>query len=303
MSVSNRFLLDQGPMLATLARVAVSSLRKPTVGGTPSAPGEWLEVELPPRPDALVNAYVRHVGGDVSAYKKTLPVHLFPQWAVPVAARTLEGLPYQMVKVLNAGCSVTVNGPLPRGEALVVRARLESVDDDGRRAILTQRVVTGTRSSPDALVTDIRAYVPLEGAKGGAKKEHRGVALDAREIGSLRVGADAGMDFARLTGDLNPIHWLAPYARAFGYKRPILHGFATLARAVEVLQRGRFAGDVHRLRTVDARFSRPLVLPARVNVYLVGSDRLAVADAPGAAPYLDATFSVSDSGALTNAGS
>lgn len=302
MSVSNRFLLDQGPMLATLARVAVSSLRKPALGGVPSAPGPWVEVELPPRPDALVSAYVRHVGGDAGAYRKTLPVHLFPQWAMPVAAKTLEGVPYQMVKVLNAGCSVTVNGPLPRGEALVVRARLESVDDDGRRAILTQRVITGTRSSPDALVTDIRAYVPLEGAKGGAKKEHRGVPLDAREIGSLRLGADAGMDFARLTGDLNPIHWLAPYARAFGYKRPILHGFATLARAIEVLQRGRFAGDVTRLRSVDARFNRPLMLPARVNVYLVGADRLAVADAPGAAPYLDAVFGTTEPGALAVAG-
>lgn len=291
MSVSNRYLLDQGPMLATLARVAVSSLRKPAATGAPVTPGPWVEVELPPRPDALVDAYLRHVGGDPGAYRKTLPAHLFPQWAMPVAARTLEGVPYQMVKVLNAGCSVTVRSPLPRGEALVVRARLESVDDDGRRAILTQRVITGTRKEPDALTTDIRAYVPLAGTKGGAKREQRVVPLDAREVASLRIAADAGMDFARLTGDLNPIHWLAPYARAFGYRKPILHGFATLARAVEALHRGRFAGDVTRLRSLDARFSRPLPLPAKVNVYLAAPDRLAVADAPGAAPYLDATYS------------
>lgn len=295
MSVSNRYLLDQGPMLATLARVALSSLQKPATGGAPTTPGPWIEESLPPRPDALVNAYVRHVSGDVGAYKKTLPVHLFPQWAMPVAARTLAGLPYPMVKVLNAGCTVTVNAPLPRGEALLVRARLESVDDDGRRAILTQRVITGTKSAPDALVTDIRAYVPLASAKGGAKREPRGVPLDARELGSLRAGADAGLDFARLTGDLNPIHWLAPYARAFGHKKPILHGFATLARAVEVLQRNRFAGDVTRLRALDARFTRPLPLPARVGVYLSPPDRLAVADAPGASPYLDASFATEPS--------
>ena len=116
---------------------------------------------------------------------------------------------------------------------------------------------------------------------------------DAREIGALRLGADAGLDFARLTGDLNPIHWLGPYARAMGHRRPILHGFATLARAWETLLRARFAGDVDGVRSMDARFSRPLPLPARVNVYLSG-DRLAVADAPGATPYLDATFTTED---------
>lgn len=295
MSLSNRYLLEQGPMLATMARVAVSALRKPVTNGKAATPGPWLEEELAPRPDALVNAYIKHVGGDVGAYRKTLPVHLFPQWAMPVAARTLEGLPYPMVKVLNAGCTVTVNGPLPRGEALVVRARLESIDDDGRRALLVQRVVTGTRSSPEALVTDIRAYVPLEAARSGAKKELRTVALDAREIGSLKLRPDAGIDFARLTGDLNPIHWLKPYARAFGYRRPILHGFSTLARAIEVLQRGRFSGDVARLRSLDARFTRPLPLPAKVNVYLGPGDRFAVADAAGASPYLDSTFSTEPS--------
>ncbi len=290
MSVSNRFLLAQGPMLGTLARTALASLRTPSAP-RPAVPGPWVERELPPRPEALVDAYVRATGGDLAAYRRTLPVHLFPQWSMAVAAETLRGVPYPLVRVLNAGCAVNVRAPLPRGERLVVRARLESIDDDGRRAILVQRVVTGTRAEPDALVTEIRAFVPLEAPKkGGARSDRRTVDLDAREIGSLRLAADAGLDFAKLTGDLNPLHGLAPWARAMGHRRPILHGFATLARAWEVLVRARYAGAAGAVRTLDARFVRPLPLPSRPFVYLAG-DRLAVADAPGAVPYLDATFS------------
>ena len=32
---------------------------------------------------------------------------------------------------------------------------------------------------------------------------------DAREVQRTRLRADAGLGFAKLTGDFNPIHWLA----------------------------------------------------------------------------------------------
>jgi len=80
-----------------------------------------------------------------------------------------------------------------------------------------------------------------------------------------------------------------PWARAAGFTGTILHGFATLARALEGLFRARFAGAVDRLRVVDARFVRPLVLPARVGLYL-DANAFFVGEAPGARPYLAATF-------------
>jgi hypothetical protein len=63
----------------------------------------------------------------------------------------------------------------------------------------------------------------------------------------------------------------------------------TMARAIEGLNRARFAGDVHAIREIDLRFTRPLVLPARVGLYLDG-DRLWVGDAPGGPAYLEGQF-------------
>ncbi len=112
---------------------------------------------------------------------------------------------------------------------------------------------------------------------------------NAHEIAFLRIREDAGLDFAKLTGDFNPIHWLKPYARAAGFRTVILHGFSTVARAIEALNRARFSGDPYRLQSIDVRLSRPLVLPARVGVYVSG-DQIWVGDAPGGGVYLEGRF-------------
>jgi hypothetical protein len=69
----------------------------------------------------------------------------------------------------------------------------------------------------------------------------------------------------------------------------ILHGFSTMARAIEGLNRSLFSGDVRALVTFDCKFTRPLVLPAAVGLY-VKDDQVFVGDAPGGPAYLVGSF-------------
>jgi hypothetical protein len=294
MSPPLHHLLAQGPSLRALGRVAISAVLP---RGAPEAlpvPGPWIEAELPPRPEALVADYIRECGGDPASYRGVLPAHLFPQWGFPLAARAVAGLPYPLARVVNAGCRIEIRAPLPAGEPLLVRARIEAIDDDGRRALITQRVVTGTRSAPDAVIADLRAHVPLRREAGKRSDKARPeVASYAARLATLRLGARAGFDFAVLTGDVNPIHWIPAYARAAGFRSTILHGFATLARAFEALVRARLEGDPTRLTMVDARFVKPLVLPADVAVFADADNHLWVGDAPGGDAYLEGRFETS----------
>jgi acyl dehydratase len=280
-------------MIAAIGRAATSGLRKHSPAPQ-VVPGPWIEARVAPPPSDLVRDYIRHVGGDPGWYRGRLPTHLFPQWGLPVAARALAALGYPIVRIMNAGCRIESRASLPAQEPLYVRARIEAVDDDGRRAIITQRVVTGTQAAPEALVADVRAFIRLAqktAEQNGKRPEERVVpGTNVHEIGFLRVGASAGLDFAKLTGDFNPVHWLVPYARASGFRNCILHGFGTLARAMEVLNRARLSGDPSRLRVIDARFTKPLVLPASVGVYVSGNGQLWVGDAPNGRAYLEAQF-------------
>lgn len=301
MAVGMHYLRHQLPVLGALGRsaaqAALQRFGKPASGGL-ALPGPELTATLPARDRALLADYVRHVGGDPASYRGVVPPHFFPQWTFPLLTRTLDGIPYPLLSLLNGGCRMRVNGPLDAGQPLVVSAQLVGIDDDGRRAILHQRVLTGTTSAPEALEIDFYPIVKLaskggsEGraASGGAGKEKPTVPVDGvREIGRYALSNRAGLDFALLTGDFNPVHWVPPAARAMGMKNVILHGFAELGRAIEALVRVLWAGDATRLGGVDVRFVRPLVLPKRVGVYVRG-DELWVGDAPGGPAYMTGRF-------------
>lgn len=273
-----RLVRHQGPMLKTLARTAALAVGQklgPPLGRRPPSelPGPEVVQTVPPRDPELVSRYLQHLGAEPSTWGQAVPNHLFPQWTFPALAKTLERIPYPLGDLLNGGATMRSRAPLPMGESLTSRARLMRIDDDGRRAIMHQALTTGTPSAPDALEVEFRAIVRLrsrppsgrdtgkhEGRdEGRAGREKPTVPEDALEIGRWALGPSSGLEFALLTGDFNPIHWVPVAARAAGFKNTILHGFASMARAAEAL--GQRLGSPQALSTLDVRFVQPLVLP------------------------------------------
>lgn len=280
-----RHLFQQGRGLAAAARLALVSLRlsAPPPSGTP---GVWLEQRVPPPGRALVRDTVRECGGDPEAWGEELPPHLFARFGLPLAMRVLAGLPYPVHRALNAGCAWAKRAPLPAGAPLDVRARLETLEADDFRVKAAVRIVAGAAGAQVALEAEMRFFIPLargqreERRPEGAWRVPAAVPSPAQLVRWLDVGSDAGAVFAALTGDVNPIHWLGPAARAAGFSGCILHGFAMHARAVEALG-ASLPGGVRSLGGVDVRFTRPLALPAQVGVFSSGRDFF-LGPAPGA---------------------
>ena len=77
----------------------------------------------------------------------------------------------------------------------------------------------------------------------------------------LHVPENTGRLYAAIAGDLNPIHQRAMLARLFGFRRAIVHGTWTMARALAL------AGlpDVPAF-SLHATFRRPVELPSDVQV-------------------------------------
>lgn len=76
----------------------------------------------------------------------------------------------------------------------------------------------------------------------------------------LNVPEDLGRRYARIAGDFNPIHQHALLAKPFGFKRAIIHGMWSLARAVAECQNDLPAGPI----AIDVAFRRPVFLPSTV---------------------------------------
>ena len=80
-----------------------------------------------------------------------------------------------------------------------------------------------------------------------------------RSTATWRILADAGRRYAKVSGDVNPIHLSALTAKAFGFKHAIAHGMWVKARTFAAL-----AGRLPESLTVDVAFDKPLYLPSTV---------------------------------------
>lgn len=74
-----------------------------------------------------------------------------------------------------------------------------------------------------------------------------------------RLPADLGRRYARVSGDVNPIHLSPLTSRLFGFRRPLAHGMWTHARALASLE-----PRLPATYGVQVQFTKPVMLPARL---------------------------------------
>jgi acyl dehydratase len=74
------------------------------------------------------------------------------------------------------------------------------------------------------------------------------------------VAPTVGRQYARVSGDFNPIHIADVAARFFGFKRAIAHGMWSLARCAAEIGGATFS----RPCTLDVAFKRPITFCARI---------------------------------------
>lgn len=106
-------------------------------------------------------------------------------------------------------------------------------------------------------------------APEGAPSSDVDVPVGDLPAGTIRwqVPGNAGRRYARVSGDVNPIHLSALTARAFGFPRAIAHGMWVEARVLAAL-----SGRLPEALTVDVGFRRPLLLPSTVRLATAAVD-------------------------------
>jgi acyl dehydratase len=82
-----------------------------------------------------------------------------------------------------------------------------------------------------------------------------------RIAATWRIPDDAGRRYAKVSGDVNPIHLSGLTAKAFGFKRAIAHGMWVKARVL-----GALAGRLPDAIDLDVSFRKPLFLPSTVTL-------------------------------------
>lgn len=229
-----------------------------------------------------------------------------PPLALQIAAAPLHlailadrRFPFRAFGLIHVAQRVVQNEDLERSSRLALSAHTTRAQR-ARRG-MTFGLVTEARLDGRVAWSAETTVLAIAGATGseppgrpGPRSQANGHPVDSdtetdlRLEATLRVPEALGRRYAAIAGDLNPIHQHAWLARPFGFKRAIVHGTWTLARALAMA-----VVPVGSTYTLDARFRRPVELPSDIAVRVcTGPDlrrtRVVVSSPDGATIHVDA---------------
>jgi len=227
-------------------------------------------------------AYARLTGHAVGDRLPGLYPHL-AAFGPQLEVVTDRGFPFAALGLVHVHNTVVQHRPLLVGETYDLRVRprrlrphrsgrlvnLESTVTVEGETVWTATSTVLARDAGDRSVVDDSPLAGVEAPAGAT---------------GWRVPAGTGRAFARLSGDVNPIHLSRPTARLFGFPRPIAHGMWTAARALAAVEPA--LPDAYRY---EVAFRRPLLLPADVRFGTVsgpGEMLLGVTSADGDSTHL-----------------
>ncbi|MCZ6887786.1 MAG: MaoC/PaaZ C-terminal domain-containing protein [Gammaproteobacteria bacterium] len=193
-----------------------------------------------------------------------------PQRVLPTMAVILGGGGAPMDKIGSFNPAMMVHGEqgielldeIPTSGEIESRGRIAAIWDKGNAAVIEfESESINVATGKPLLKTRSMLYCRGEGGWGGdrgpsAKIEFPESAPD-HQI-TYKTREDQALTY-RLSGDRNPLHSDPSFAQMGGFDTPILHGLCTYGFTGRALLQGLCDGDASRFKSMNARFSKPVI--------------------------------------------
>ena len=258
-------LLSTMPSIAPGLATSMSTdlLRRFTGNRPTTLPDRQIRLADQPQSTADLAAYDKVCGFTVRDHVPATWLHVM-HFPLQMALLSAKDSPFSLAGILHATNSMTLYRPVSVTERLTL-ASSYGPPREHRRGVLIDMV--GEAYAGDELVwRGVSAYLVRDGALPGMgpEKQPGGVDLPSEfeQIAAdavWRLPADLGRRYAKVSGDVNPIHLSPVAARAFGLPRAIIHGMWTHARVLAALENR--LPETYRM---DVRFTKPILLPSTV---------------------------------------
>ncbi len=173
---------------------------------------------------------------------------------------THEAFPFKALGVVHVRNNIKAHAPVERGSVVNIDVFVEGAEE--ARSGLEFEVITCIHQGGELVWEETTTVLYRTGKSSGSKKERTppepGVEQGFLRSTPWRVPGDMGRRYAAVSGDYNPIHLFPLTAKAFGFKRQIVHGMWSQARVL-----GDIVDDIDLTAPIelDIAFKRPLTLP------------------------------------------
>lgn len=197
-------------------------------------------------------------------------------WVVPTyAAIITRGARVDLgdidrTRLVHAEQSVRVHVPLPAQGTALVTGRVTAVEPRSSGALVRTALDAIDAATGAPLASTVQTVLIRGEEVTGPRSEAPPSPVPDRDPDErivLRTRPEQALLY-RLTGDRNPLHTDPAFAARGGFDRPILHGMCTYGFTARALIRAVAGGDPSRLLAMDARFTRPVVPGAELEVAL-----------------------------------
>lgn len=204
----------------------------------------------------------------------------------PLALRlmTAADFPIPLTGVVHVANRITVHRALTADEPLDFTTYAENLRPHDRGRQLDVVLVASVGGAE--VWRGVSTYLGKERGAGGGERRDRGERPAPPPASAhWRVEPRVGTDYARVSGDHNPIHTSRLGARLLGFPRPIAHGMWSKARCLAALE-----SRLPDAFTVDVAFKLPVPLPGTVAFSAAPAWEFALHDARTGRPHLIGTI-------------
>ncbi|MEH1164721.1 MaoC/PaaZ C-terminal domain-containing protein [Micromonospora sp. CPCC 205539] len=190
-----------------------------------------------------------------------LPVTYPHVLGFPLALRlmTAPDFPFPVTGLVHVANRITAHRAILAGELLDFSAYAERLRPHDRGRQLDVVLVASVAGAE--VWRGVATYLSRErGDGGGARRDEGDRPATPAATARWRADTRVGTDYARVSGDHNPIHTSRLGARLFGFRRPIAHGMWSKARCLAA-----FENRLPDAYTVEVAFKLPVPLPGTVS--------------------------------------
>jgi acyl dehydratase len=215
----------------------------------------WVEVD----PQRLA-AYRKVCGySDNGLLPPTYP-HILA-FALQMQLLTATDFPFPLLGLIHLSNRIRVLRPMGGVHRVRVSVQVQNLQPHAKGA--TFDLVTSLDDQLGPL-WEAQSQMLCRGVKleGEPVEEVLAPTLVLSEVDHWDAPSDIGRQYARVSGDYNPIHLSAASARLFGFPTAIAHGLWIKARTLAALETWRPAASIE----ISVQFRKPLRLPGKVTL-------------------------------------
>ncbi len=196
---------------------------------------------------------------------KDTPQKVLPTFAVIIGG---GGVPMDKVGSFNPALMVHGEQGIELFDEIPADGEIESVGkctgiyDKGSAAVLAfESTSTNVATGKPLLKTRMSLFCRGEGGWGGDRGPSEKVEFPDRDPDNqvtYKTREDQALTY-RLSGDRNPLHSDPSFSAMGGFETPILHGLCTWGFTGRALLHALCDGDPSRFKSMNSRFSRPVI--------------------------------------------